>query len=189
MLNGGSGLFAYVNGLFAGMGTCTLPVLSLLAAQRGRVRFVLQFFVAQFILFSALNLAYATMYTVLEAIQPLLLLFTSILTFLIAFFLYRGISFNVPGAGGLYGVAFSPCSVGFAVAAVGASVDVFSAIANAFLFALGIATPLFVVAFVLRSSDVVLRHGHRIERAAIALLVIVSYYLAYLAGASWRWIP
>ncbi len=182
-------MLAYVNGFFAGLSGCVLPVLSVMITKRDRLRFLLEFFLAQFLLFATLNLAFAWVYSVVEWIQPILLLIAAGITFWSAYTIYTGRQMPVPSSGALYGIALSPCSVGFAIATATTSFGWISAIANAFLFALGIVTPIAVVAFILQRSDVFMRHGKWFERASVLLLVLVSYYLAYLAGASWRWVP
>ena len=64
-----------------------------------------------------------------------------------------------------------------------------TAIADAFLFALGIVTPIAMVAYILQRSDIFVRHRKWFQRASVLLLVLASYHFAYLAGASWRWVP
>ncbi len=182
-------MLAYINGFFAGLSGCVLPVLSILIAQKNKGRFILEFFITQFALFAALNLAFAAVYTIFEWLQPILLLIASIITFYSAYMLYTGKSVAMPSSGALYGLALSPCSIGFAIATATTSFGWILAITNAFLFALGIATPIAVVGLVLNKSDFLLKNNKRIEQASVILLVLVSYYLAYLAGASWRWIP
>ncbi|NPA86724.1 MAG: hypothetical protein GXO00_01830 [Candidatus Diapherotrites archaeon] len=180
--------------MFASLGGCTLPVLSVLAAKLNdksfnRWRFVLEFFAAQFLLFSLLNLAVATVYTLFEFLQPILLLLAAIITFALAVSLYLGKPLPVPVSGGIYGIALSPCSIGFAVAASTTSTDYVTAILNAFFFSLGVTTPIAAILFVLESAEPIQRRAHLIEKLSVALLFIVSFYLAYLAGASWRWLP
>ena len=182
-------MFAYPNGFFAGLSGCVLPVLSVMITKKNRYRFVLEFFLAQFILFAAMNLAFAWVYSVVEWIQPVLLLIAAGITFWSAYTIYTGKRIPVPSSGALYGIALSPCSIGFAIATATTSFGWIQAIVNAFLFALGIVTPIAVVAFILQHSDIFVKHGKWFERASVLLLVLVSYYLAYLAGASWRWAP
>jgi len=182
-------MLAYLNGFFAGLSGCVLPVLSIMITKKNKYRFVLEFFLAQFILFAALNLAFAWVYSVMEWIQPVLLLIAAVITFLSAYAIYTGKQMPVPSSGALYGVALSPCSIGFAIATATTSFGWIHAIINAFLFALGIVTPIAVVAFILQDTHILVRHGKWFERASVLLLVLVSYYLAYLAGASWRWVP
>ena len=186
---GGDNVLAYVSGFFAGLSGCVLPVLSVLIAQRDKYRFVIEFFITQFLLFAALNLAFAAIYAAFQWVQPILLLIAAAITFYSAYTIYTGKEFPLPASGALYGLALSPCSIGFAVATATTSFGWITAILNALLFALGIITPIFVVAVVLKSSDAYLRHAKWFERATVLLLILVSYYLAYLAGASWRWVP
>ncbi|NPA76456.1 MAG: hypothetical protein GXN93_01730 [Candidatus Diapherotrites archaeon] len=182
-------MLAYVNGFFAGLSGCVLPALSVMITKKNRMRFVLEFFLAQFALFSVLNLAFAWVYTAIEWIQPILLLVAAGITFWSAYAIYTGKQMPAPHSGALYGIALSPCSIGFAIATATTSFSWITAITNALLFALGIITPIAIIAFIFQRSDVFLHHGKWFERASVALLVLVSYYLAYLAGASWRWIP
>ncbi len=182
-------MLAYVSGFFAGLSGCVLPVLSIMITRRNKLRFLAEFFIAQFPLFAALNLALATAYRFVSWIQPPLLLAAAAITFYSAYTIHTGRSSKIPASGALYGIALSPCSIGFAVATATTSFTWISAILNAFLFALGIITPLAIVAFVLRRSSAVLTGSRWLERASVALLIAVSAYLAYLAGASWRWVP
>ncbi len=182
-------MLAYVNGFFAGLSGCVLPVLSIMVTKRRPFRFVLEFFATQFLLFAALNLAFAWIYSAFEWIQPILLLIAAVVTFYSAYAIYVGRQANIPTSGALYGLALSPCSIGFAVATATTSFSYISAVWNAFLFALGIVTPIAVVAFILQRSDIFMKHGKWFERASVTLLILVSYYLAYLAGSSWRWVP
>ncbi len=186
---GGRDVLAYVNGFFAGLSGCVLPALSVMITRRDPLRFVAEFFVMQFLLFAAMNLAFAWIYSAFEWIQPVLLLIAAVITFYSAYTIYTGKQMNIPTSGALYGLALSPCSIGFAVTTATTSFSYLVAILNAFLFALGIVTPIAIVAFILQRSDVFMKHGMWFERASVALLVLVSYYLAYLAGSSWRWVP
>ncbi|MDN5358237.1 MAG: hypothetical protein PWP76_80 [Candidatus Diapherotrites archaeon] len=182
-------MLAYVNGFFAGLSGCVLPVLAVLVSKKNKYRFVAEFFLAQFLLFALLNLFFAAVYQYFEWLQPILLLIAAGVTFYSAYSIYTGKSFGIPSSGALYGLALSPCSIGFAVATATTSFGWVTAIANAFLFALGIVTPIAVVAFILKSVNTVVSKSKWIEHASVFLLVLVSYYLAYLAGASWRWVP
>ncbi len=187
-------MWAYLNGIFASLGGCTLPVLSMLVAKAkdknfNRVRFLLEFLVVQFLIFSAINIGAASFYAIFREIQPIMLLIASIITLYIAFEMYRGRGVNLPAVGGIYGIALSPCSVGFAVATAAMSMDVYNAILNAFLFSLGVVTPLIVVMFIIQSVEPFMRYGDEIELFGSVLLVIVAAYLAFLAGSGWRWVP
>lgn len=194
MRGGNINLWSYVNGFFASLGGCTLPVLSVLAAKVSdpsfnKWRFLLSFFLAQFVLFSLFNLSVASIYSLFQEIQPFLLLLAALLTFTLAAGIYMGKPINVPSLGGLYGIALSPCSIGFVVATAASSFTYFDAVLNALLFSLGIVTPLTVIALLLRSTSSLMKHAALLERLSVLLLVVTSFYLAYLAGSSWRWIP
>ncbi|GEM_PF-3141436 len=182
-------MLAYVSGFFAGLSGCVLPALSVMITRRNPVKFLMEFFVAQFLLFSALNLAFAAAYHIISWIQPVLLLLAAAITFYSAYTMYTGKAMRIPTTGALYGLALSPCSIGFAVATATTSFTIISAIINAFLFALGIITPLAVVAIIMKKNSALIAGNKWIERASVALLVAVSAYLSYLAGASWRWVP
>ena len=194
MWGGSIYLWSYLNGLFASLGGCTLPVLSLLAAKLtdknfNKWRFLLEFFLAQFILFALLNIATATIYTVFEYLQPLLLLLAAIITFGLGATLYLGKPIPLPTTGSIYGLALSPCSVGFAVATAATSTGYITAILNALLFALGIVTPIAAILLMLHSAEPFLKRSSTLEKLSVLLLFLVSFYLTYLAGSSWRWIP
>ncbi len=189
MLGGGTGLLPYLNGLFAGLGSCVLPVLSVMIVKRNKLRFIGEFFIAQLAVFLAVALAFSAAYNLVEWSRPFLLLIASFVTFYSAFSIYTGAKVPVPASGALYGLALSPCSIGFVTATASTSFGWIEAVINAFLFSLGTITPLTVVAFILQGTDNLVRHGKWIERTSVLLLLLVSYYLAYLAGSSWRWIP
>ena len=151
--------------------------------------FLLEFFLAQFLLFSLLNLATATVYSFFENLQPILLLLASIITFLLAAALYLGKPLPIPLTGGLYGLALSPCSIGFAIATAATSINYALALLNALLFSLGVLTPITMVALLLHSAEPFIKRGDLLEKLSVLLLFLVSFYLAYLAGSSWRWLP
>ncbi len=188
-------LIPYISGLMASFGGCSLPVLSIIASESASdrrfkpVRFVFGFFISQFLLFAALNLSVSAFYRVFQGIQPILLALASLLTFYIATANYLGKS--LPGlSGSVYGIALAPCNLGFAIFEASSSFSYLIAIYNALAFSLGISTPLIAIAFFVRDLHrKLIKHGDRIEKASFALLVLISYYLAYLAGSSWRWWP
>ncbi len=144
---------------------------------------------AQFLLFAALNLATAAVYTIFEDLQPILLLIAALITFLLGTSLYLGKPLPIPATGGLYGLALSPCSIGFAIATAATSINYVVAIFNAFLFALGVITPIAIIALLIHSAEPFVKRGALLEKLSVFLLFLVSFYLAYLAGSSWRWLP
>lgn len=182
-------MLAYVNGFFAGLSGCVLPVLSVLITKRNKYRFVLEFFLAQLLLFSLLNVSLALVYGAFQWLQPIFLLLGSFITFYSAYIIYIAKPINIPGSGAVYGIALSPCSIGFAIATSTLSFNVIDALLNALLFSLGIITPIAVLAFLLHGTEKYVSNSRWFEILSVVILIIVSYYLAYLAGSTWRWSP
>ena len=173
---------------------CTLPALALIVSQfkqkaTSKMVFLLEFFTAQLIIFTLINVSAALFYSFFVEVQPLILLISSFITLYFAYAILAGKLPSFKHVGGLYGVALSPCSLGFVVATAASSVDVYSAVFNSFFFALGIITPILVFAVFSEALKAVQEHYRKVELMSALLLILVAMYLAYLAGSNWRFLP
>ncbi len=185
-----------MSGILASLSGCVLPVFGIIAYRIAKeknfnpLKFVFSFFLAQFAIFALINMSISAFYALFREAQPVVMLLAGVITLYTAVSNYLGkTAFNL-ASGSLYAIALAPCNLGFLVYQASTSRNFVKAVANAFSFALGVSTPLALVAFFSNSFQKFLSvHGEKIETASFILLVLISYYLAYLAGSTWRWVP
>ncbi len=174
-------MYHIVTGVLAGLSGCVYPVLMAMIAKAReglipRLQFVLGFFFSQFVVMSLLNMGILFLYEM----KGVLTLLASFIALFAAHSIYTGKEV-IRISGGVWGLVATPCVVGFAAAGAALTHDWESALMNALLFSTGLSLPLLIAALI-PVERVYTKYYRLFEKISVVALVLLSVYLAYLAG-------